>query len=165
MLELKKYRRVFFHDTEEWCKIWTKLTCGLKSYTRNLANFHQSIQKCQNWDFDGGPFVQSRKCTNLKFTKELYVMIMKNDAKRNWLVILKLTWGIWRILTWALKNLKNLVINWLLWPKHTVFELKKIERSYVWLHWRLMQNLKENWLMFSEMIWGIWQICIGWNNE
>ena len=24
MLELRKYRRVMFHDTEEWCKIWRK---------------------------------------------------------------------------------------------------------------------------------------------
>ena len=29
------------------------------------------------WD----PFVQSRKCMSLKFTKELCVMTMKNDAK------------------------------------------------------------------------------------
>ena len=27
-----------------------KLTCGLK---KDLANFHQSTWKCQNWDFDG----------------------------------------------------------------------------------------------------------------
>ena len=30
-----------------------KLTCGLKKDLRNLANFHQSTRKCQNWDFDG----------------------------------------------------------------------------------------------------------------
>ena len=24
MFELKKYRGVIFHDTEEWCKIWQK---------------------------------------------------------------------------------------------------------------------------------------------
>ena len=29
------------------------------------------------WD----PFVQNRKCMSLKFTEELYVMAMKNDAK------------------------------------------------------------------------------------
>ena len=33
-------------------KFEEKLTCSLK-YDRNLANFHQSIQKCQNRDFDG----------------------------------------------------------------------------------------------------------------
>ena len=28
-----------------------KLTCGLENGMRNLANFHQSSQKSQNWDF------------------------------------------------------------------------------------------------------------------
>ena len=51
-----------------------KLTCGL----RNLANFQQSTGKCQKRNF---PFVQSRKCMSLKFTEELFVMTMKNDAK------------------------------------------------------------------------------------
>ena len=44
-----------------------KLTCGLKKDLRNLANFHQSTWKCQNWDFDGIFFVQSRKGMTLKF--------------------------------------------------------------------------------------------------
>ena len=47
MFDLKKYRGVIFHNTEE------KLTCGLENDMRNMANFHQSTWKCQNWDFDG----------------------------------------------------------------------------------------------------------------
>ena len=47
MFDLKNYRRVVFHDTEE------KLTCGLENDIRNLANFNQNTLKCQNWDFDG----------------------------------------------------------------------------------------------------------------
>ena len=30
-----------------------KLTCGLENDMRNLANFHQSIRKSQNQEFDG----------------------------------------------------------------------------------------------------------------
>ena len=30
-----------------------KLTCCLQNDMRNLENFHQSTQKCQNWNFDG----------------------------------------------------------------------------------------------------------------
>ena len=30
-----------------------KLTCGLESGMRNLANFIQRTQKSQNWDFYG----------------------------------------------------------------------------------------------------------------
>ena len=47
-------------------KFEEKLTCGLENDMRNLANFHQSIQKSLNWDFDG-----LLSC----------VMTMKNDAK------------------------------------------------------------------------------------
>ena len=34
-------------------KFEEKLTCGLENDRRNLANFHQSNQKSQNWDFYG----------------------------------------------------------------------------------------------------------------
>ena len=30
-----------------------KLTCGVENDMRNLANFHQSTRKSQNWDLDG----------------------------------------------------------------------------------------------------------------
>ena len=30
-----------------------KLTCASKNDMRNLANFHQTTQKFQNWDFEG----------------------------------------------------------------------------------------------------------------
>ena len=33
-------------------KFEEKLTCGLQNDIRNLADFHQSTQKSQNWDFD-----------------------------------------------------------------------------------------------------------------
>ena len=51
----------------------------MKTQLRNLANFHESTRKCQNWDFD--PFVESRKCMTLKFAEELCVVAMKNNAK------------------------------------------------------------------------------------
>ena len=33
-------------------KFGEKLNCDLENDMRNLANFHQSTQKSQNWDFD-----------------------------------------------------------------------------------------------------------------
>ena len=51
--DLKKYRVFIFHDTEESCKIWTILTCGLENDMRNLANFYQNTWNCQNWYFHG----------------------------------------------------------------------------------------------------------------
>ena len=40
--------------------------------------------------------------------------------------------------------------------------VKKVQRSYVWWHWILKQNLKENELVLSKMTWGTKQIFIGW---
>ena len=34
-------------------KFEEKLTCGLENDMRNMANFHQSNLKSQNWDIDG----------------------------------------------------------------------------------------------------------------
>ena len=78
--------------------------------------------------------------------------------KRNWHVVSKLMWELWWILTQALENLKHLHFN--RHPLTKVYNVwaKKVERSYVWLHWILMQNLKENWLLLSKMTWGIWEV-------
>ena len=137
----------------------------------------------------------------------------------NWLVISKLTWGIWWILTRAFESLKHFHINGLLFTKvyivwakkvqrsclswnwrgiqiwrgidlffqnwHQEFDkfrpehsksvkdfhfnglllsklcivwAKKVQRSYLSCYWRVMQNLKKNWLVPWKMTWGIWQI-------
>ena len=36
---------------ESGAKSEEKLTCGFENDIRNLAYFHQSTQKSQNWDF------------------------------------------------------------------------------------------------------------------
>ena len=90
-------------------------------------------------------------------------MTMKNDEKFEQ----ELT-GQFRI---DMKNLTNfdpstqksqkictLIVHF--WQKYIMFELKKVQRSYVWLNWRLMQNLKENWIVLSKMTWKISQIFV-----
>ena len=41
MFEIKKYRRIMFHGTEGWRKIWRKLTCAFQYDMRNLTNIHR----------------------------------------------------------------------------------------------------------------------------
>ena len=77
--------------------------------------------------------------------------------RRNWLVFSKLAWGICQILNRALKNLKICTLIGFFWPKYIMFELKKLQRSYIWWHLGLMQNLKENWFVLSKMPWRISQ--------
>ena len=138
-----------------------KLTCASKNEIKNLENFHQSTWKSQNWDVYGILLskVENLLAYNLQGSYVSWQWRMMQKLKRNWLVSSKLTWGIWRILIWILENLKNLRFNGLcLWQKYIMFELKKGQRSYVWLYWILMQNLKENWLVLSKMTQGIWKI-------
>ena len=35
---------------------------------------------------------------------------------------------------------------------------ENLQRSYVSWHWRMVQNLKRNWLVGSKLTWGIWRI-------
>ena len=81
----------------------------------------------------------------------------------------KIGWGInlllqnWHedfcwILTRALESLKSLLFSGLPLTKVYNVWVKEVQRNYVWWHWVLMQNLKENWLLLSKMTWGIWEI-------
>ena len=73
------------------------------------------------------------------------------NLKRNWLVVSKLTQGIRRIFTRELESLKNFFFNGLLLSKLCNVWAKKLQWSYVWLHSRLIQSLKENWLVFPKI--------------
>ena len=107
-------------------KFEQKLTCCLEN-DRNLANFHQSTWKCQNWNFDGILLskVENVWAQNLQRSYVSWQWRIIQKLKRNWLVVLKLTPGTSQILTWALKSLKNLCFNWLLVTKDSLFELQK----------------------------------------
>ena len=61
-LFLSKICIVWAKKVQRSCLSWhakfeEKLTCDLENDMRNLANFHQSTPKCQNWDFDGMIFL------------------------------------------------------------------------------------------------------------
>ena len=60
-------------------------------------------------------------------------------------------------MTRASKSLKNLHFNGLLLTKVYNAWAKKVQRSYIWWHSRLIQNLKESWLVLPKINWGIWQ--------
>ena len=82
---------------------------------------------------------------------------MIQKLNRNWLVVFKLTWGTLQILTWAFKKICVLIDS--LWPQY-LYNIwpKKVQRSYLSWHWKVMQILKKNWLVVWRMTWEIWQI-------
>ena len=110
------------HETEEWRKIWREADLWFRNWHEEFEIFlpeHWKVSKLGLWR---DPYIKSRKCMSLKFTEELWIMAMKNDAKfeyelTNWLVVSKLTWVVWPILTWALKSLWKLRFNGILLKK------------------------------------------------
>ena len=100
-----------------------------------------------------GSLIQYRKCMSLKCTEELCIMAIKNDAKfeEELTSRFKIDTTNWQILTRALECLKNLRFDRLLLTKVYNVWANKVQKSYVWWHWRLMQNFKENWLVHSKM--------------
>ena len=52
LFELKKYRGLIFHDTEEWCKIWRGIDLLFQNLHEEFGNTHEKINRCltsTNW--------------------------------------------------------------------------------------------------------------------
>ena len=77
---------------------------------------------------------------------------MIQKLKRNWPVLLKLTWGTSQVLTRALESLKDLYFNWLLVTKVCIVWATKVQRRYLSWHWRDMQILKTKWLAVKKRL-------------
>ena len=78
---LKMYRVVIFHDTEELWKIWRKTYLWFGKWQEEYGKFSPEHLKVSKLGLGWYQFIQIRKCMSLKFTEELCVMAMKNDAK------------------------------------------------------------------------------------
>ena len=52
-----------------------------------------------------------------------------------------------------IRNLTNFDLSTRLLNKVYIVWAKKVQRSYLSWHWRVMQNLKENWLVVWEKTW------------
>ena len=131
--------------------IWTK-------GAHQSANFACSHKMSPNLYFD--KLLKVYKMLPKKYRGVSYISWpwrMTQNLKKTWSFVLKTT-RIWWNLTWALASLQNLHFHLLLLCK--VFNVwpKKAQRSYLQWHWRVMQNLKKDWLVVWKMTWGIWQI-------
>ena len=65
---------------------------------------------------------------------------------------------IWWILKWDIEILKIFTLIGSFFTQYITLDLKKVQRSYLSRHFRVMQNLKKNWPVVLKMSWGIWQI-------
>ena len=60
--DLKKYRGVIFHDTEESCKICRKNDLWFRKWHEEFGKISREHLKVSKLVLSWDPFVQSRKC-------------------------------------------------------------------------------------------------------
>ena len=123
---LKKYRGVIFHDTRDWCKIWRKTDLWLGKSHEKFGKISPEHTEVSKLGFLLGLFIQSTKYISLKFTGELYIVTVKNDAKfekgksvQNWHEEFNKFWH------GHSKISKICTLMGCLWPRYIIFELRK----------------------------------------
>ena len=104
-------------------KFKEKLTCGFKYDMRNLVNFHQILQKSENF-FSMGSFCPKY----IRFELKNYRGVIFHDNEqwcKMWinldLVVSKMAWKIAWTFIRALKSLKNCTLMGSFCPKHIMF--------------------------------------------
>ena len=113
LFELKKFGEVFFHDTEDWCKTWGQIDLSFQNWHEEFVIF---------WS---GPLESLTIFTIMvSFLSKLYIVCstkvqrsnlswhwrLMENMERNWLVISKLTWGIYQILTWSTQESQKFLL-------------------------------------------------------
>ena len=135
-----------------------KLRLCIQKWQEEFRKFSpEHVQKSKNLDFYRvlSSKVENLWAWNLQGSYVSWEWRLMQTLKRTWRVSSKLTWGIWRILTWALKNLKNLHFNGLLLTK--VYNVLAKKRC---------RDVKFDWTQNSYKIWRKTDSCfLKWHEE
>ena len=133
-------------------KFEKKMTLDSKIDMRNLVNFHPTTQKSKNFTSMGYFYPKYMRFELMKYRGFVF-----HDIER-WCkicinpnhVVSKITWGIGEL---SLEHSKSerLFIDGLFLSKAYNVSARKFQRNCVSWHWRVMQNLKENWLVAWKM--------------
>ena len=131
---MEKYRRVMFHDTEEWCKAWRKTDSWFNKWHEAFGEFSPNHSKV--WKFHCGGLFLSK--LYMRFELKKYRGVIFHDTEqwyKIWikpdLVVSKMEWGIWWTFTRALKVWK---IDELFLSKAYNVSARKFQRNYLPWH-------------------------------
>ena len=125
-----------------------KLTHTLKNDIRNLINFHASKRKSENLNLDGFLLSKGYKALDEKVQKS-YVSWhwrVMQSLKKNWLLVPKMTWGIWWILMRTVASRKICTLICYSCWKYIIFEPKRY-RGVICHNTEEWSNLRRNWLV------------------
>ena len=111
-----------------------------------------SGENSPNLYFDRLLLRKAYKVSAKKSMEEICLMIPRvvQNLKKNLFFVSKMT-RIWWMLIWALRSLKHFHFDWFSLCKICNVWLKKVQRGYILWHWKVMQNLKQNWLVVWKM--------------
>ena len=134
---MKKYRRVMFPGSEEWCKVKRKTDSWFQKWHEEFGEFLPNHSKVQKFHFDW-LFLSKLYEVWAKKIQRSYILWHWSDEKwHNWLGEQSLEHS----------KSEELCNDGLLLSKAFIVSSRKFERNYVSWHWRVMQNLKENLLV------------------
>ena len=159
MFELKKYRGIIFHETEEEYKIWRGIDLPFQNWHRIFYKFwpeHSKVSKIFIWMssfWEKYILFELKRYRGVIFyeTEDRYEIFRGIDSPfQNWQ---KEFDKIWPQLS---QVSKIFILMGSFWEKYILFELKKVQRNNLSWHWRVIHNLKKNDLLFGN--WLNWRI-------
>ena len=153
MFEPKKYRGDIFHDNGVGYKICRGIDLSFQNWYKEFDKFwpeHSEVSKI--FTLMGSfwakyTLLELKKYRGVIFdgTKEGYKIWRGTGLSfQNWHKKFDKFWPEHS------KVSKIVILMGSFWAKYILFDLKKVQRSYVWRHWRLMQNLRKTDLWFGK---------------
>ena len=161
LFELKKYRGVIFHNTKGWYKIWRGIDLSFQNWQEEFDIVwleHLEVSKIF-------PLMGSFWAKYILFEPKKYRGVVLHDIEE-WCKIwsgINLSFENWheefdKFWPDHLKVSKKFPFNRLFLSKVYIVCAKRVQRSYLSWHWRVIQNLETNRLVVLKLTWGIWQI-------
>ena len=154
---MKKYRRVVSHDTEEWCKVRRKTESWLHKWHEEFGEFSPNHSKVQTFYFDGlflakvyevwAKKIQRRELKKIQRRYRSWQRTVMQNLNKLWPCGFKNGMRNWV----NFHKTEKLYIDELFLSKAYNISVRKFHRKYVSWHWRVVQNLKENWLVAWKM--------------
>ena len=182
MFDLRKYKGVMFDSTEYWCKIWRKTDFCFQKWHEEFGKFSPEHLKVSKFELFDGILLSKVWAWNLQGSYLSWQWKKMQNWKRNWLVVSKLTWKLefWpehskilnictlmAVFEGKLKSSCQMHFNGIFLIKLYNVWAKNLQRSYIWCHWRLMQNLRKTDLrflkwyeQFVKFLFTCWKIAI-----
>ena len=109
LFELKKYRGVIFHKTEEGYKIWGGIDLSFQDWHKKFEKIlTRALESLNDFHFNGLLLNKVYIVCTKKLERSYlsWHWRVTQNLKKTWHAAWKMTWGIWQIFTRALKSVK-----------------------------------------------------------